>query len=122
MSNTPAQNGTLSATLVLDDAVELAGQISSLMDGRLRLEVVQAAGDPGPANTAATEPGAFATLSISRTNSLPQPLDDVRVKISKLNKDSLTLEFASRDAKIAARYREVISAQMLSGALSANAL
>jgi len=122
MSNTPAQNGTLSATLVLDDAVELAGQISSLMDGRLRLEVVQAAGDPGPANTAATEPGAFATLSISRTNSLPQPLDDVRVKISKLNKDSLTLEFATLDAKVAARYREVISAQMLSGALSANAL
>ena len=113
MSNIPAPHGKLSATLVLDDAVQLAGHISSLMDGRLRLDGVQAVGDP--ANGVCTAPGSFATLSISAANPLPQPLKDVRVKISKRYENSLTLEFASSDADVAARYREAITAQVLPG-------
>ena len=41
MPNAPAQPGKLSANLVLDGAVRLAGQLSSLLDGRLQLDAVQ---------------------------------------------------------------------------------
>ena len=114
MSNIPAPQGKLSATLLLDDAVQLAGHISSLLDGRLRLDGVQPLG--GPANGVRTAPGSFATLSISAANPLPRPLEDVRVRISRLYEDSLTLEFSPSDADVAARYREAITAQELPGA------
>jgi diguanylate cyclase (GGDEF)-like protein len=112
MPNIPAQQGKLSATLVLDDAVELAGQISSMMDGRLRLDRIQPVGEPDAPDAINTEPGSFATLSLcSRTDSLPEPLEDARVKISRLHKDSLTLEFSPPDSDVAMRYREAITAQ-----------
>ena len=41
MPNAPAQPGKLPASLELEGAVRLAGQLSSLLDGRLRLDAVQ---------------------------------------------------------------------------------
>ncbi len=114
MSNVPSQQGKLLATLVLDDAVELAGHISSLVDGRLRLEVVQTA-DPGAGAPATlTEAGTFATLSLPPDGlAEAAPLEDARVKISMLQDDSMTLEFAPPDSEVAARYREAITAETL---------
>lgn len=116
MSNVPAQQSKLSATLVLDDAVELAGQISSLMDGRLKLECVQPVGDTSDAEVRGTRPGSFATLSLSPdADACPEPLEDVRVKISVLQDDSIMLEFAPSDSDVASRYREAITAGALRG-------
>ena len=41
MPNTSTQPGKLSATLVLDDTVTLAGDLSALLDGRLTLEEIE---------------------------------------------------------------------------------
>ena len=115
MSNVPAQQGKLSATLVLDDAVRLAGQISSLLDGRLRLDGVQSIDVPATSHIVDTVSGSFATLSIAQADPLPCPLEEVRVKIASLHEDSLTLEFAPSDAEVAARYREAITGLELPG-------
>ncbi len=120
MSNVPEQQGKLSATLVLDDAVCLAGQISSLLDGRLRLDAVHTLGEPNASDIIDAEPGSFATLSISEAGPLQRPLEDVRVKISRLHEDSLTLEFAPSDADMAMRYREAITGLVAPGAISAS--
>jgi diguanylate cyclase (GGDEF)-like protein len=115
MSNVPAPQGKLSATLVLDDAVRLAGEISSLLDGRLRLDDVQSLDVHGTSHIVDAVSGSFATLSIAQADPLPCPLAEVRVKISRQHEDSLTLEFAPSDAEVAARYREAITGLGLPG-------
>lgn len=109
MSNVPAQHGKLTATLVLDDAVRLAGKISSLLDGRLCLEGVQPLGEVGSSPISDAEAGAYATLSLDQTAPLPQPLKEARVKIARLHEDTLTLEFAPSDSVLAAHYRDLIA-------------
>ncbi|NQX89120.1 MAG: DUF1631 family protein, partial [Halioglobus sp.] len=111
MSNVSVHHGKLSATLVLDNAVELAGHLSPQMDGSLRLEQVQRLDEQGAISNVTRELGSFATLSLSSTDgSARQRLGDARVKISRWHKNSLTLEFSPPDSEIAKRYREAISA------------
>jgi diguanylate cyclase (GGDEF)-like protein len=109
MPNVPAQPGKLSATLVLDDAVRLAGQLSSLLDGRLQLDTVQTLGAQDAAVPMNIQAGAVAMLSIADTGLTQAPLEEARVKISRLQHDSITLEFVPSDSDVAARYRAAIA-------------
>ncbi len=100
MPNAPAQSGKLSATLVLDDAVRLAGQLSSLLDGRLQLDVVQTLDTRDTTAPIDVQAGAVATLSIPDTGLAQIPLEDARVRVSRLRDDCITLEFASSDSDL----------------------
>ena len=109
MPNAPAQPGKLPATLLLDDAVCLAGQLSSLLDGRLQFDGAQILDRPDSTDPINVEQGAVATLSISGAGRAQRPLEEARVKISRQNQDSITLEFAPADTEVATRYRKAIA-------------
>lgn len=109
MPNAPAQPGKLPATLLLDDAVCLAGQLSSLLDGRLQLDGIQIVDSPESSDPINVEPGALATLSISSAGHAQRQLEEARVKISRQNQDCITLEFAPADTAVATRYRKAIA-------------
>jgi diguanylate cyclase (GGDEF)-like protein len=109
MSNATAQKGRLSATLVLDDTVSLSGELSSLLDGRLQLDDVHTLDASNPTPVFNLAAGSMATLSIPGTDPAHKPLKDARVTICRLYHDSITLEFATSDTELAARYRAAIA-------------
>ena len=115
MPNAPAQPGKLPASLVLEGAVHLAGQLSSLLDGRLQLDAVQTLDTRDTKATANLQSGAMATLSIPDTGLAQVPLEAATVKVSRLRDGCITLEFAPADSELAARYRDVIAAGFTPG-------
>ncbi len=119
MPNAPAQPGKLSANLLLDGAVRLAGQLSSLLDGRLQLDAVQTLDTRNTTATINIEAGAVATLSIPDTGLTQAPLEDATVRVARLGDNCITLEFASSDSGLAVRYREAIATGFRSGSGSA---
>jgi diguanylate cyclase (GGDEF)-like protein len=107
MSNPPAQPTKLSAILALDDAVQLSGPLSSLLDGRLQLDtVLDAAGSAALFNLPVD---ALVTLSIIETDAVRHRPADAKVKIAGLYHDSITLEFAAADAELATLYEGAIA-------------
>ena len=68
MPNTSAKNGHLLAALVLDNTVQLSGRVSTLFDGRLRLDNVDvlAASDMEPARS--IEPDSYGILTIAEAD------------------------------------------------------
>ncbi|MEZ5571660.1 MAG: DUF1631 family protein [Halioglobus sp.] len=109
MSNAPELPAKLSATIVMDDTLRLCGELSLLLDGRLQLDGVhpdETKDLPAPIRL---EKGLVVTLSVAALDTSGRPLEDAKVKISRLYHDSIVLEFASSDAATAARYREVVS-------------
>jgi diguanylate cyclase (GGDEF)-like protein len=109
MSSAPAQTGKLLATLALDDAVHLSGELSSLMDGRLQLDTVPPLNAAGSAALFNLPAGALVTLSLNNAHDAPSPLVAAKVKISRLYNDTITLEFRAADGELASRYREAIA-------------
>jgi len=110
MSHSPQQSGNLTATLKLDDAVSLSGKLSLLLDGRLQLDCDKPLESPHPPAIAGKlAAGSAATLSLRNTHTAEQALEDARVRVSNLQNDTITLEFARQDDALAARYREVLS-------------
>ncbi|MBK6738602.1 MAG: DUF1631 family protein [Haliea sp.] len=109
MSSAPAQTGKLLATLALDDAVHLSGQLSSLMDGRLQLDTVPPLNAAGSAALFNLPAGALVTLSVNNAHDARSPLAAAKVKISRLYNDTITLEFSAADGELASRYREAIA-------------
>ncbi|MEZ5504415.1 MAG: DUF1631 family protein, partial [Halioglobus sp.] len=108
MPNAPAQQGKLPATLLLDNAVRLTGQLSSLLDGRWQLDDVQGQDAATSASTATLEPGSPGTLSLLATGSEQRLLEAARVTVCSAHRDSLTLEFAPANRELATRYRSAI--------------
>lgn len=106
MSNVPEQSRNLTATLKLDDAVSLSGKLSLLLDGRLQLDC-----DKPPHSTAGKKlvAGSAAILSVRNAYTAERPLEDAKVRVSTLQNETITLEFALQDGGLAARYREIIS-------------
>jgi len=119
MPNAPAQPGKLSANLVLDGAVRMAGQLSSLLDGRLQLDAVQTLDTRDTTAAINIKAGTVATLSIPDTGLTQAPLEDATVRVARLGDNSITLEFASSDSGLAVRYREAIATGFISGSGSA---
>ncbi len=115
MSNLEAQPGKLAATLVLDNEVRLAGQLSSLLDGRLELDSVALADEPGGGEVD-VQIGSFATLSVPPGQDESSALSDTRVKIANVFRDCITLEFAASDNEMAQRFRDVIAGSFSSRA------
>lgn len=116
MPNDPPQPAKLPATLALDDAVQLSGQLSSLLDGRLQLDTVLDA--DGSAALFNLPVDALVTLSIASTDIVQNPPADAKVKISRLYHDSITLEFTASDADLATLYLKAIAEAKSSDAAS----
>ncbi len=110
MSNTTVPIATLPAALVLDDTVRISGELSSLLDGRLLLDIIPPLDAAGSAALFNLPIDALPTLSISQKNTLRAPPPDAKVKIFRLYHDSITLEFAPSDAELAGYYRQAITA------------
>lgn len=107
MSNAPAQPGTLSAILVLDDTAQMAGEISTLLDGRLQLEGVEAITQDSGENPVSATAGTTATLSI--TDAGDPDLRAIQVRIAEATRDCITLELPPAEGDKAARIRKVIA-------------
>tara|TARA_R110000823_G_scaffold130015_15_gene258030 strand:- start:21976 stop:26007 length:4032 start_codon:yes stop_codon:yes gene_type:complete len=106
MPNDTAPPGALPATLVTDDAVEFAGQLTSLLDGQLELDITQTG-----QNTQPTPPrGAYATLSVPAHLECSAALGSTRVRISDVASNRFSLQFAAEDSDIASRFRDAIAA------------
>jgi len=96
--------------------VHLAGQLSSLVDGRLQLDVARTQDTPALTGPLAIELGSTATLSIPATGTAFSSLKEAKVKIAKRYRDSLTLEFTPGDADVAAQYHAAIAGGATPGA------
>ncbi len=108
MPNTTGQSGKLYATLVPDNGTSLTGELSYLLDGRLRLESVQAMEQQESEDPTSIALGAEATLSLSSTENTGASLENARVRIANLYDHCLTLEFLPGDNTTVERYRKVI--------------
>ncbi|MCB1688382.1 MAG: DUF1631 family protein [Halioglobus sp.] len=107
MPNDQEQPAKLAATLALDERVQLCGQLSSSLDGRLQLDtVLDAAGSEALFNLPVD---AVVTLSISDTDVVRHPPGDAKVKIARLYHDSITLEFDASNADLATLYLKAIA-------------
>jgi diguanylate cyclase (GGDEF)-like protein len=118
MSNVPLQPGSLTATLLLNNALRLTGQLSPLLDGRLQLDVSRTPDSPELTGPLAIELGSTALLSISAAGTAPSPLKEAKVKIAKRYRDSLTLEFTPTESDAAAHYRAALAGGTSPGAES----
>lgn len=109
MSEATSQSDKFNATLVPDNGRPLKGVLSSLLDGRLRLESVEAIEQQHSGETTSVPLGSEGTLSLSAMHMTEDPPEAVRVRIANLYDNSLTLEFLAGDNDNAARYREVLA-------------
>ena len=109
MPHTSAKDGQLLADLVLDNTLQLSGRVSTLFDGRLRLDNVDvlAISDVEPATP--IQPDSYGTLTIAEANVAGTGLDPVRVNISGTIEMGLTLEFTHAQRTLASRYRDAIA-------------
>ena len=109
MPHTSANDGHLLAALVLDNAVQLSGRVSTLFDGRLRLDNVDvlSTSDLQPARP--IEPDSCGILTIAEARVAGTSLDPVRVNISGTIETGLTLEFTRAQHTLASRYRDAIT-------------
>jgi diguanylate cyclase (GGDEF)-like protein len=89
--------------------------VSSLLDGRLQLDAVQALDSRDTNVPVNVQSGAIATLSIPDTGLTQTPLEAATVKVARLGYNCITLEFAPADSELAARYRDVIAAGFTPG-------
>jgi diguanylate cyclase (GGDEF)-like protein len=109
MSSKPEKTGKLTATLTLENAVSISGQLSLLLDGRVQLHCDQPLASTHSGAGKNPVAGAAATLSVHRSQTAPVALADARVKVSGIGDNAITLEFVHGDGGLAARYREAIA-------------
>lgn len=102
MPEAQSQSESVSATLVLQDAVRVQGDLSALAEGRLQLTSIRVLEKPDAAAPAPVTIGSSATLALE---SLPQ----IEVRISELSDDCLNLEFIDRASQLARRYLAAIN-------------
>lgn len=109
MSDNPEQPGRVDATLTLSDAVSLSGYVTLLLDGRVQLHC----GKPlAPMHTGAggrLATGGVAMLSLRHSGTSALVLKDVKVTISAVYDDTVSLEFNAGENALATRYRELIA-------------
>ena len=114
MPNAPEQPGKLLATLVVGDAMRLAGEISCLLNGHLQLNAVLPPDGLHPSKPISLEVGAVGRLSIPDDSHDFSELGDAKVRVSNQNHNTITLEFAADDQELAGRYRKAITARGVS--------
>lgn len=101
MPEAQSQSESVSAILVLQDAVRVQGDLSALADGRLQLASIRVLEKPDAAEPAPVTIGSRATLALG---SLPE----VGVRISELSNDRLNLELLDVNSDLARQYRAAI--------------
>ena len=106
MPNTSAKDGHLLAALVLDNTVQLSGRVSTLPDGRLRLDDADVLATSDIEPTSPIEPDCYGILTIAEADVAGTSLEPVRVNISGTIETGLTLEFTRAQHKLASRYRD----------------
>ncbi|MGB1140970.1 MAG: DUF1631 family protein, partial [Halioglobus sp.] len=102
MPEPQSQSEPVSATLVLQGAVRVAGKLVALSDGRMQLSSIRVLEKPDSAEPAPVSIGSSATLGL-------EPLPDIVVRISALDNDRLTLEFLDADSAITKQYRAALN-------------
>jgi hypothetical protein len=117
MSGNPEQQGHPNATLTLENAASVSGNLSLLLDGRLQLRCDKPIA-PMRSNTGARlTAGVVATLSVSDSDAAALSLGDARVKVSDIRDETITLEFAQGEGELAARYRKALSGRFTRGSV-----
>ena len=87
MPYAPAQPDKLLATLVLDDAVHLTGEISCLPDGRLQLDAILPVAELEPGKPFRVEAGSVAKLFIEDNSNEFSVLGESIVRLSSQQGD-----------------------------------
>ena len=106
MSDALAQPAAQPATLELEGAVRLAGELTALQDGRLRLDATRLLAGPAVGGKVSLRSGMVATLGLRGPGGGSGP---VRVSISSISGQTLTLEFEDDNSAAARRCREAIA-------------
>jgi diguanylate cyclase (GGDEF)-like protein len=109
MLNPQAQPSALQATLKLEGSVCLAGELSSLLDGRLQLGATRLLEGPAAGGKISLRPGMVAMLSITSMGGRVSSLNETQVSISGISGDCLTLQFADPEGESAHSYRNAIA-------------
>jgi diguanylate cyclase (GGDEF)-like protein len=104
------------ATLELEGAVRITGDLSTLLDGRLQLGSTRLLAGPGAKSKVSLRPGMVATLGMARRAGGAPPPEPVAVSIGSISGDTLTLEFVDGTGAAARRCREAIAGRAPSGA------
>jgi len=105
MSDALAQPAAQPATLELEGAVRLAGELSALEDGRLRLDATRLLAGPAAGGKVSLRSGMAATLGVRS----PGGTEPVKVSISSISGQTLTLEFEDDNSSAARRCRDAIA-------------
>jgi diguanylate cyclase (GGDEF)-like protein len=114
MSEAQPQPAGVPATLDLEDAARLAGELSALPDGRLQLARARLVRNPASGNRPTLRAGAIVTLALSPTDSLGHWSGTNPVAVKAISGDTITLEFAEPENEATQRCRD-----FLAGVLSA---
>jgi hypothetical protein len=109
MQESLAQTTDFAATLQLQDAIQVSGDLSALKDGRLQLGPIRILQGPASGGELKLRAGMVATLSLDNADSYPQPPDISPVTLTRVSGDRLTLEFADSNSATARRYRELVA-------------
>jgi diguanylate cyclase (GGDEF)-like protein len=117
MSENLEQPGHPSATLTLEDAVRVTGNLSLLLDGRLQLRCNKPIVPVRSSTGVKLMAGVAATLSMSDSDAAAHALADARVKVSDVRDESITLEFAQGQSELATRYRKALSGRFTRGSI-----
>ncbi|GAB5452069.1 MAG: hypothetical protein Hals2KO_23970 [Halioglobus sp.] len=100
------QSQKIQGILSLGEDSRLTGELSQLLDGSVQLDAARPLDDQP---TLQPKPGDFATLSLHTDHARDASLSQARVRVSVVNHDCITLEFADSASDLAARYRQAIS-------------
>jgi diguanylate cyclase (GGDEF)-like protein len=104
MPEAQSQSESVSATLVLQEAVRVQGDLSALAGGRLQLASIRVLEKPDASAPAPVTIGSSATLAL---DSLPE----IGVRICELSNDRLNLEFIDSASDLARRYLAAIDGE-----------
>jgi diguanylate cyclase (GGDEF)-like protein len=104
------QTIAFAATLQLQDAIQIGGNLSIAKDGNLQLGEIEVVQGPASGGEIKLRPGMVATLSLDDAESYQQPPDISPVTLTRVTGDCLTLAFADRNGATARRYRDLVAA------------
>ncbi|MFT4518999.1 MAG: diguanylate cyclase (GGDEF)-like protein [Halioglobus sp.] len=114
MSNDSSQPEKYTATLLLNDAKQLAGALASVKNGRILLQPAKPEDETGNTTVATATAGSRGILTLHpRTGESGLP-EAVPVTIIVHNKSGITLEFDAGDEVLAEQYRDVLSGRFKS--------
>ncbi|MDZ7784891.1 MAG: DUF1631 family protein [Halioglobus sp.] len=109
MSNVQSRPGAIRARLIAKNDVQLAGELSAPIDGRLEFQDFREDDELATPDRQTVEIGSYATLSIDASDPRGERLDDTAVRIADVSGHGITLELVDADNHAYRRYRDAIA-------------